>query len=84
MSILPVTNIKTKTGGGMSEKLIIENKTEKTMEQALEYAQSVVHQGRISNYGKQYCYVTTFRDGVVVCSFLNKQSDRLVIYQEEQ
>lgn len=33
---------------------------------ALLYIQSVIRNGRISNDGKCYCYVTEFKDGVIV------------------
>ena len=33
---------------------------------ALLHVQTVIRDGRVSNNGKCYCYVTRFRDGVIV------------------
>jgi hypothetical protein len=66
------------------EKLIINNKSELPMEQVLEIAQAIVRQGRMSNNGKQYCYLTSFViDNVEyhATSDLNKCSDTLTIYE---
>ena len=64
------------------EKLIIENRADIPMRVALVYAKKVVEEGRISNYGKNYCYVTVFKDGTTVSSWKNKKSDRLVVTHE--
>jgi len=62
------------------EKLIIENRTEKPMEQVLPYVETVVHAGKISgNMNEQYCYHTTFDSGISVSAYRNKKSDRLVV-----
>jgi len=63
------------------EKLIIDNRTDKPMIEVLPYVIHVIGQGRISNNNKQYCYGTTFKDGIAVWSDLNKKSDRLIIKQ---
>jgi len=65
----------------MKERLIIENRTGMPMVQAMEYAQSVVREGKISGDGDkaQYCYATTFDNGIVVWADKNKASDRLVV-----
>lgn len=64
------------------EKLIIENKSDLTLEKALEYALKVVKQGKISNNGKQHCYLTAFESNKInVATFLNKKSERFVIYK---
>jgi len=71
----------------MTERLIIDNRTDIPMSEALEYAIAVVKMGRISDGGESYCYATTFRRGVgevVVCAFRNKRSDRLVLYMQER
>ena len=34
--------------------------------EAVDHVRRVIDQGLISNGGKQYCYVTTFRDGKIV------------------
>ena len=63
----------------MSARLIVDNCAPIPMRDALEYVAVVVGKGRISNEGKQYCYVTSFKDGIVAHASLNKASDRIVI-----
>jgi len=63
-------------------KIIIQNNTDLSDEKALEYITWVVGKGRVSNFGKQYCYHTAFTDRISVSAFLNKKSDRFVIYGE--
>lgn len=65
-------------------KLIIDNRTDMSMGEVLEYIREVIHLGRISNDGKQYSYLTSFGCNVVVVSGLNKKSDRLIILQEKE
>ena len=66
------------------EKLIIENRTTLTMERVLPFVASVLSMGRISNNNTQYCYHTSFADGVGVTTFKNKKSDRFVVYMENK
>jgi hypothetical protein len=70
-------------------KIIIENRS-KTLadEDALRLVMRVIDSGRISNNGKQYCYLTTFTYGVTkkkyaVSTDLNKKSDRFVVYDDK-
>lgn len=63
-------------------KLIIENRTDLKMSEAMIYAREVVLQGKISetSKGKQYCFCTLFEDSkIVVYADLNKKSDRLIV-----
>jgi len=74
-------------GDKMTERLIIDNRADIPMSEALEYAIAVVKMGRISGGGESYCYVTTFRrgdDDVVVVANRNKRSDRLLLYVQER
>ena len=68
-------------------KLIIENRTKGLSDyQCLAYIQKVIGQGRISNDNKQYCYLTAFNNvggKIMVATYLNKKSDRFVIYDDE-
>lgn len=69
------------------DKLIIENRAGIPWLDVLRYVSGVVRQGRISNDGKQYCYASTFQTPagtIVVASYLNEHSDRLVVYLEGQ
>jgi hypothetical protein len=69
------------------EKLIIENRSNLKMEDAINYARQVITQGRISesHKGKQYCFCTWFQESdIVVYADMNKQSDRLIICSERR
>lgn len=73
----------------MPNKLIIENRSDLSMEDCLDLAKAVVKQGRISNDDKQYTYLTVFMisdaddnmEEYHVASDLNKNSDKLTIYK---
>lgn len=68
------------------ERLIINNKSDLSMEVCLDLCRRVVRQGRISANGTQYCYATRFyynESFYVVYSNLNKGSDSFTIYEDE-
>ena len=68
-------------------KLIIDNRTELTDLYALALICKVVESGRISNKGKQYCYLTTAEiknKKYKIWTDLNKKSDRFVITTQEK
>jgi hypothetical protein len=66
-------------------KIIIENKSNLPDTDAVDLALRVMKGGRVSNFGKQYCYLTVVYNWqglggeYQVASFLNKKSDRFVI-----
>lgn len=64
-------------------KLIVENRTDMSMSDALIYVSRVIEAGRVSNDGKQYCYHTSFGDGVHVATGLNDRSDRFIVYRDK-
>jgi len=67
------------------EKLIVENRSNLDLKDAIILIKSVLDEGKISNEGKQHCYLTTFTfkgDKFSVHSILNKKSERLVITAE--
>lgn len=65
-------------------RIIINNESSCTAEQALTAVLPVISDGRISNQGKQYCYVTTFREpDVTVLSSLLKDGDSFKIVNKE-
>lgn len=66
----------------MSEKIIIENRTNLPIEGVLFMVARVISMGRISNYETQYCYHTSFADGIGISTFKNKRSDRFVVFKE--
>jgi len=69
---------------GCPSKLILENRTDLPMADFLKLAQEVVSMGRISNYDKQYCYLTAFTIGgqeYHIVSDLNEKSDKLTFYK---
>lgn len=65
-------------------KLIIENRTNRSMLDILPYIEEVVRGGYISNDNTQYCYASTWPDGIAIVSGKNDKSDRLVIYYDEK
>lgn len=67
----------------MSERIIVENRTELPMNEVLSYVKKVIRQGRISKNNTQYCYVTTWRDGIIVYTDKNKKSDRFVVERDK-
>lgn len=63
-------------------KLIIKNETTFLSDlEALTYVIEVVDRGRISNYNKQYCYVTSWPNGVVVIAQQTKKGTDTFIVQ---
>lgn len=73
----------------MSKKLILENRSDLSMLDFLKLAQKVIESGRISNNGKQYCYLTAFtiqgekesEEEYHIISDLNEKSDKLILYK---
>ena len=67
----------------MSKKMIINNESSRLDDvSALWYVQQVIEQGRISNKGKDYCYITVFeKTEIVVNVKANKMSDTFLIYE---
>jgi hypothetical protein len=63
------------------EKIIIENRTKLPMAEILPYIRQVISDGRISNFGKNYCYLTTWPDGIRVSADKNKKSDKFMVWQ---
>lgn len=62
-------------------KIIIQNNANISDELALRYISKIIEIGRISNNATQYCYHTSFESGIEISSFLNKKSDRFIIYK---
>ena len=68
-------------------KIIIDNRSDMDDAFAIGLCQRIVREGRVSNYGKQYAYLTTFHfsgadSSINVATDLNKCSDRFVVYNE--
>jgi len=65
-------------------KLIINNNSKIISDvMALDLVKKVVAEGRISNDGKDYCYMTTFKHGdreIAISSTKNKNSDRFDVW----
>lgn len=68
----------------MTEKLIIDNRTDLPMDEVLLMAFSVVRMGRVSGDNDRYCYATRFYNGVVCEATKNKKSDTLVFVKQEK
>jgi hypothetical protein len=64
------------------KKFILDNQSDLSMEVFLRLVEKVVSMGRISNNGKQYCYVTSFDvqgKEYFIYTKLNKKSDTFVL-----
>ena len=68
----------------MIEKIIIKNETDLAMRNALFHVLAVMDEGRISDGGKSFCHVTSFKDGVHVVVRRNKASDTFIVWKEEK
>jgi len=67
----------------IAEKIIIENRTSRQTEDILIYVFSVLHAGKISNNGKQYCFHSYWELSKTHVSVLqNGKSFRFVVYEE--
>jgi hypothetical protein len=67
-------------------KLIIENRTNIAMEDVLALARNIVAMGRISNMGRQYCFLASYTiegEEYHLVSDINKKSDRLIFYKRQ-
>ena len=65
------------------KKLILQNDSTLDWPTILALASMVIEKGRLSNDGKQYCYLIAFSIGnedFHIVSDLNKESDKLTIY----
>ena len=67
-------------------RLIIDNKSSATDEQALDMVSRIISEGRVSNDGKQFCYFSTFTvtcddkdHRYFVSTGLNKASDKFTV-----
>ena len=49
---------------------------------ALTKVKQVIEQGKISNDGKNYCWITEWTDGIVVYTRDNRKSDCFVVYKK--
>lgn len=67
----------------MADKLIIDNRTGKTLPEIWAHLGTVLCQGKLSNEGRQHAYATVFQDGLVVHSVLNEKSERLLVLERE-
>ena len=51
---------------------------------ALTKVKQVIEQGKISNDGKNYCWITEWTDDIVVYTRDNRKSDCFVVYKKGQ
>ena len=65
-------------------KIIVDNSSDLGDNVAMQLVKQVIELGRVSDDGKQYCYVTTFNVGsdtvYAVATHLNKKSDKFFVY----
>lgn len=68
-------------------RIIINNKSDLTDFKATELVLSVIKSGRISNDGKQYCYLSTYEASDAeyhVVTDLRKGSDSFTVYKSKE
>ena len=66
-------------------RIIVNNRSDLSDYEAMELVMMVLANGRISNDGKQYCYLTAFRSQKYhVVSDLRKKSDSFIVYKANQ
>jgi len=65
----------------IKEKIIIENRTSRTTAEIMPFVSHVLQAGKISDNGKQYCYITTW-PGTQVFVAKNKSSFRFVVTED--
>ena len=66
-------------------KVIIHNRSSASDEEIVNTVSMIMKEGRVSNHGKQYCYlVNLVIDGIEthIVSDLNKGSDRFTAYDQ--
>ncbi len=70
----------------MSGKIIVHNRTDMPMEEAMVYVLHVIRGGRVSetSKGKQYCFCTTWKDGIIVWATRNQHSDSFSVWKEKK
>jgi hypothetical protein len=49
---------------------------------ALYKVKQVIEQGKISNDGKNYCWINEWSDGIIVSTRDNRKSDYFVVYKK--
>lgn len=65
-------------------KIIINIKDDTPFNSALECVQQVIKQGRISDDGRSYCYLTVFTNTIHVAAVANKKSDTFTVWMSDQ
>lgn len=68
------------------DKLIIENQTEIPLTELIYYIRHILSEGKVSKHtrGMGYCFHTAWENGITIVADKNKNSDRLIVYQEKK
>lgn len=66
------------------ESIIIRNATDLPMTECLNYIEAVIAMGRVSDDGRSYCFVTSFKDGIHVAAHKRKDSDVFNIWKDKE
>ena len=65
--------------------IIIKNKSHRIDDvQALWYVEQVMAEGRVSDKGTAYCFITVFKTNIVVNAKRNKKSDTFLVYDYQK
>lgn len=70
----------------LKSKIIIRNYTDLEDYEAISYIRAVISEGKISDNGNHYCYLTTFKSGYCVSTDRRKDGNThtFYIYKEEK
>lgn len=66
-------------------KIIIDNKSDLSLSNALFLVQKVIEEGKVSNEGKQHCYLTAVTSNLgkhMVATMLNHKSEKFIVYND--
>ena len=69
------------------QKIIIKNQSDLSLVDAMRLVENVIEKGRISNDGKQYCYLSVYEtEGKEyhITAGLNKGSDTFLVYKSKK
>lgn len=64
-------------------RIIINNKTELSHDEAMDYVRRVIAAGKQSDNGNNYCYLTSFKDGIMVTSDVIKTGHKFTVWRQK-
>lgn len=65
-------------------RIILNNQTELGYEEVMDYVRKVISAGKVSDNGNNYCYLSSFKDGIMVSSDVIKTGHRFTIWRQNE